>query len=76
MSARIEIDVKEYQGMKTKISNLEDALNSVSKDAAAYKEKIEKAKALVEDLDSETFIERLFKWKTLTTPLKELLTKQ
>ena len=74
--ARIEIDITEYQGMKTKIRNLESALNSVSQEAALYKEKIEKANALVEDLNSETFVNRLFKWKTVTTPLKELFAKK
>ena len=74
--ARIEIDITEYQGMKTKIKNLESALNSVSQEAALYKEKIEKANALVEDLNSETFVNRLFKWKTVTTPLKELFAKK
>ena len=74
--ARIEIDITEYQGMKTKIKNLESALNSVSQEAALYKEKIEKANALVEDLNSETFVNRLFRWKTVTTPLKELFAKK
>jgi len=75
MSARIEITIEEYQGFKSKIKNLESALNSVSQEAALYKEKIEQAKALVEDLDSETFVDRLFKWKSLTKPLRELFAK-
>lgn len=73
MGARIEIDITEYQGMKSKISNLESALNSVSTEAASYKEKIEQAKALVEDLENETFVNRLFKWKNAIEPIKTLL---
>lgn len=70
--ARIEIDITEYQGMKSKIRDLENALNSVSKEAAANKEIIEKAKALVSDLKEETFFERLFRWKSVIEPFKEL----
>ena len=74
--SRIDLDIQEYQGMRTKIKNLESALNSVSQEAAVYKEKIEKAKALVEDLEGESFINRLFSWKSITTPLKELFAKK
>ena len=74
--ARIEIELSEYQGMKTKIRNLESALNSVSQEAATNKEKIEQAKALIEDLENESFIDRLFKWKTVTAPFRELFDKQ
>ena len=70
--SRIEITIEEYQGMRNKIKNLESSLNSVSQEAASNKEKIEQAKALVEDLQNESFINRLFNWKDITTPLKEL----
>ena len=70
--SRIELPMKEYQGMLSKIKNLESALNSVSTEAATNKEIIEKAKAFVIDLDNESFFERLFKWKKLTEPLREL----
>lgn len=74
--AKIEIELSEYQGMKTKIRNLESALNSVSKEAAVNKEIIEQAKALVEDLQGETIIDRIFSWKQITSPLKELFEKR
>lgn len=70
--SRIELELSEYQGMRNKIKNLESALNSVSKEAALNKEKIEKAKALFEDLKSESFFTRLFKWKSTTILLREL----
>lgn len=75
MSARIEIPAEEYQGMKSKIKNLESALNSVSAEAALHKETFEKAKALVEDLGDETFVNRLFRWKTIITSLKKAFTE-
>lgn len=74
--AKIEIELSEYQGMKTKIRNLESALNSVSKEAAANKEIVEQAKALVEDLQGESLIDRIFSWKQITSPLKELFEKR
>jgi uncharacterized protein YigA (DUF484 family) len=70
--ARIDIDMKEYQGMRDKIKNLESALNSVSTEAAINKELLEKARALVVDLDGEGFLNRLFSWSSVTKPLKDL----
>ena len=76
MSARIELDMQEYKGMKDKIKRLEDAVNLVSKEAAEYKEKIEKAKALIVDLENEGLINRLFAWKNIFKPLKVLFAKK
>lgn len=70
--SRIDIDMKEYQGMRNKIKNLESALNSVSTEAAINKELLEKARALVIDLDGEGFLNRLFSWSSVTKPLKDL----
>ena len=70
--ARIEIPMSEYQGMKSKIKNLEDALNSVSKEAAVKKELMEKVKTLVADLEEEKFFDRLFRWKNIIEPFKDL----
>lgn len=74
--SRIELELSEYQGMRTKIKNLESALNSVSQEAATNKEIIEQAKALVEDLENENIINRLFKWKDIITPLRSLFEKK
>jgi len=71
--SRIEIDIKEYQGMRNKIKNLESALNSISTEAAENKETIEKLKALVFDLKNEKFLGRLFRWKSIIEPFTELL---
>ena len=73
-NGRIELPIAEYQGMKSKVKNLEEALNSVSKEAAANKELIEQAKALIADLENEGFFNRLFSWKSVIKPFKELFT--
>ena len=70
--SRIEIPISEYQGMKSKIRDLENALNSVSQEAATNKEMIEQAKALVVDLENEPFLIRLFHWKSVIEPFKDL----
>jgi len=70
--SRIDLDMKEYQGMRDKIKNLESALNSVSTEAAINKELLEKARALIVDLDREGFLNRLFNWSSVTKPLKDL----
>ena len=64
--------ISEYQGMKSKIRDLENALNSVSKEAATNKEIVEQAKALVVDLENEPFLIRLFHWKSVVEPFKDL----
>lgn len=70
--SRIEIPISEYQGMKSKIRDLENALNSVSQEAATNKEIIEQAKTLVVDLENEPFLIRLFHWKSVIEPFKDL----
>ena len=70
--SRIEIPISEYQDMKSKIRDLENALNSVSQEAATNKEMIEQAKALVVDLENEPFLIRLFHWKSVIEPFKDL----
>lgn len=70
--SRIEIPISEYQGMKSKIRDLENALNSVSQEAATNKEIIEQTKALVVDLENEPFLIRLFHWKSVIEPFKDL----
>lgn len=71
-AGRIEITIEEYQGMRKKIKDLESALNSVSQEAAMNKEIIEQAKAIVVDLEEESFIDRLFRWKSIVEPINTL----
>ena len=71
-NGRIEVPIAEYQGMRKKIKDLESALNSVSQESARNKEKVEQAKALIIDLEGESFINRLFRWNTIVEPLNTL----
>ena len=70
---RIEIDLSEYQGLRKKIKDLESALNSVSIEAASNKEKIEQAKAILEDLKVESLFKRVFNFKKILEPIDTLL---
>ena len=70
---RIEIDLSEYQCMRKKIKDLESALNSVSIEAASNKEKIEQAKAILEDLKVESLFKRVFNFKKILEPIDTLL---
>ena len=70
---RIELDLSEYQGMRKKIKDLESALNSVSIEAASNKEKIEQAKAILEDLKVESLFKRVFNFKKILEPIDTLL---
>ena len=70
---RIEIEISEYQGMRKKIKDLESALNSVSIEAASNKEKIEQAKAILEDLKVESLFKRVFNFKKILEPIDTLL---
>lgn len=70
--SRIEISMEEFQGMKSRIKNLESALDAVSKDAAIKKEILEQVKALYEDLKSSNLYERIFTWNKVLIPFKKL----
>lgn len=70
--AKIEIDIKEYQGMRDKINELESALYSVSAEVAANKELVKELKTLVSDLENEGLLNRIFGWKNVVQPLKDI----
>lgn len=70
--ARIEISLEEYNGLKNKIKTLENTLGDVSKEASAYKEKLGTIEGLVMDLEDETWVDRLFSWKSILKPFKDL----
>lgn len=72
--SRIEIPISEYNGLKNKIKQLEDTLADVSKEASAYKEKLGVIESLVMDLGNEKLLDRLFFWKSIIKPFKELFT--
>lgn len=70
--SKIEIPLSEYQAMRTKIEKLNSALNTVSTEAARYKEIIESARTKVSDITDDTFLGRLFRWKSIKASLGDL----
>ena len=71
--ARIEISMEEYNGLKNKIKQLESTLVDVSKEASTYKEKLGILEGLVIDLDNEKLVDRLFSWKSIVKPFKDVI---
>lgn len=67
--SRIEIPLNEYNSLKDKINNLEETIIKNSKEINILKEKYEEAKFLVQELQNEDLISRMFKWKNITKPL-------
>ena len=73
--SRIEIPMNEYNGLKNKIKSLEQTLVDVSKETALYKEKLSILESIVMDLEDEGVLNRIFSWKNIVNPFKELLKK-
>lgn len=73
--ARIEIPMTEYNSLKNKIKELESTLADVSKEASVYKEKLAILEALVMDLDDEKLVDRVFTWKNIVKPFKDVFKK-
>lgn len=72
---RIEIPMQEYNGLKNKIKSLEQTLVDVSKETAIYKEKLSILESLVMDLENEKILSRIFSWKNIVNPFKEVFIK-
>ena len=73
--SRIEIPMAEYNDLKNKIKQLESSIVDVSKEASIYKEKLGILEGLVIDLESETLVDRLFAWKKIVKPFKDVFKK-
>lgn len=73
--SRIEIPIEEYNGLKNKIKSLEQTLVDVSKETAIYKEKLSILESLVMDLENEKILSRIFSWKNIVNPFKEVFKK-
>ena len=61
--ARIEISMDEYSALKTKIRLIEQENVEISKQAATYKEKLEKIKYFLMDIQNSSLLERTWHWK-------------
>ena len=70
--SRIEIPLKEYQGMKDKIESLEKEIANKNKELEGYKEKYSALKDILENIVETSIFERLFSWNKIC---KEFLKK-
>lgn len=70
--ARIEISMEEYNAMKQKVKNLEDALVSVDKETLVYKEKYNAMRELVDEIKDAPFFSRVFGWKKIVESINAL----
>ena len=73
--SRIEIPMTEYNDFKNKIKSLEQTLVDVSKEKSAYEEKLSILESLVMDLEDEKVLNRIFSWKNIVNPFKEVFKK-
>lgn len=69
MGGRIEIPLEEYNSFQTEKTNLENTINSLSKENAMLKEKYEALSTILLDVKESTISERVFKWDTLWKPI-------
>lgn len=70
---RIEIPLKEYNAMKSKIDEFEKVLNSISSEAAKYKEENEELKSFLEEIHSMSILDRVIYWHKLDNKFNEFL---
>jgi hypothetical protein len=75
MGGRIEIPLEEYNSFQTVKTNLENTINSLSKENAMLKEKYEALSAILLDVKESTISERVFKWDTLWKPIMHEIDK-
>ena len=71
--ARIEINLNEYNGLKQRIKTLENSLTDLTKELDSLNQKMNEMDDLMEDLENETLTNRLFHWKKILKPIKEIL---
>lgn len=60
--SRIEIPMDEYQGMKSRIEELEKDLASKDKEIEILKDKCLTVETQLEDIASLSLVERIFSW--------------
>lgn len=71
--SRIEIPMETYLALNAKVTKLESALDSISKESSINKEKIENIKTIVLDLEGESVWSRLFKWKSIIKKISDVV---
>lgn len=69
---RIEIPLAEYNSLRNNIVSVNQKLSDLEKEIKLYEAKLATIKDLVADLDDENIYNRLFRWKKIIFPLKNL----
>ena len=62
---RIEMSLYEYEGMKSKIKNLEGYVVALEKKANLYKSKYENLFNLLDEIGDMPILPRIFGWKSV-----------
>ena len=75
-SGRIEMPLEEFNAMKSKIDEFEKVLNSISGEAAKYKELNEEMKSLLEEISAMTIADRFTSWFKMKEKIDKFLKEE
>ena len=75
-SGRIEMPLEEFNAMKSKIDEFEKVLNSISGEAAKYKELNEEMKSLLEEISAMTIADRFTSWLKMKEKIDKFLKEE
>ena len=73
---RIEMPLEEFNAMKSKIDEFEKVLNSISGEAAKYKELNEEMKSLLEEISAMTIADRFTSWFKMKEKIGKFLKEE
>lgn len=73
---RIEMPLEEFNAMKSKIDEFEKVLNSISGEAAKYKELNEEMKSLLEEISAMTIADRFTSWFKMKEKIDKFLKEE
>ena len=68
--------LEEFNAMKSKIDEFEKVLNSISGEAAKYKELNEKMKSLLEEISAMTIADRFTSWFKMKEKIDKFLKEE
>jgi hypothetical protein len=73
---RIEMPLEEFNAMKSKIDEFEKVLNSISGEAAKYKELSEEMKSLLGEISAMTIADRFTSWFKMKEKIDKFLKEE
>ena len=73
---RIEMPLEEFNAMKSKIDEFEKVLNSISGEAAKYKELNEEMKSLLGEISAMTIADRFTSWFKMKEKIDKFLKEE